>query len=65
MTLTPAASTTPSWRRPPRRAWSVVYEGTFTDDTATDFSVQLADAQSAGADLVFMPIYYHARFPRS
>ena len=35
-----------------------VYEGTFTNDTATDFSVQLSGAQSAGADLVFMPIYY-------
>ena len=36
----------------------VVYEGTFTADTATDFSVQLTAAQSAGADLVFLPIYY-------
>ncbi|MDO4623508.1 MAG: ABC transporter substrate-binding protein [Eubacteriales bacterium] len=36
----------------------VVYEGTFTDDTATDFSVQLTAAQSAGATLVFLPIYY-------
>ena len=36
----------------------VVYEGTFTKDTATDFSVQLTAAQSAGADLVFLPIYY-------
>ena len=36
----------------------VVYEGTFTKDTATDFSVQLAAAQSAGADLIFLPIYY-------
>ena len=37
---------------------NVVYEGTFTKDTATDFSVQLTGAQSAGADLVFLPIYY-------
>ena len=37
---------------------SVVYEGTFTKDTQTDFSVQLTAAQSAGADLVFLPIYY-------
>ena len=37
---------------------SVVYQGTFTKDTATDFSVQLTGAQSAGADLVFLPIYY-------
>ena len=36
----------------------VVYEGTFTEDTATDFSVQLTAAQAAGADLVFLPIYY-------
>ena len=37
---------------------NVVYEGAFTADTATDFSVQLTGAQSAGADLVFLPIYY-------
>ena len=37
---------------------SVVYQGTFTVDTASDFSVQLAGAQNAGADLVFLPIYY-------
>ena len=33
-------------------------QGTFTNDTASDFSVQLAGAQNAGADLVFLPIYY-------
>ena len=37
---------------------NVVYEGTFTKDTATDFSVQLTAAQAAGADLLFLPIYY-------
>ena len=37
---------------------SVVYQGTFTVDTASDFSVQLAGAQNAGADLIFLPIYY-------
>ena len=38
---------------------SIVYQGTtFTNDTASDFSVQLAGAQNAGADLVFLPIYY-------
>ena len=37
---------------------NVVYEGTFTADTATDFSVQLTAAQSAGADMLFLPIYY-------
>ena len=36
----------------------IVYQGTFTADTATDFSVQLAGAQAAGADVVFLPIYY-------
>ena len=36
---------------------AVVSETTFTDDT-TDFSVQVGDAQSNGADLVFLPIYY-------
>ena len=37
---------------------TVEYEGTFTADTATDFSVQLTAAQSAGADMLFLPIYY-------
>ncbi|MCR5785115.1 MAG: ABC transporter substrate-binding protein [Eubacterium sp.] len=36
----------------------VVYEGTFTDDTKTDFSTQLQGAQAAGADLLFLPFYY-------
>ena len=36
----------------------VVYEGTFDDSNATDFTVQLNQAQSSGADLVFLPIYY-------
>ena len=36
----------------------IVYEGTFTADTQADFSVQLTAAQSAGADVVFLPIYY-------
>ena len=36
----------------------IVYEGTFTKDTATDFSVQLNAAQADGANLVFLPIYY-------
>ena len=31
---------------------------TFTDDAGNDFSVQLADAQNKGAELVFLPIYY-------
>lgn len=36
----------------------VVYEGTFTKDTATDFSVQLTAAKNAGATVVFLPMYY-------
>jgi branched-chain amino acid transport system substrate-binding protein len=36
----------------------VVYEGTFTADTATDFSVQLTAAQAAGAETIFLPMYY-------
>jgi len=37
---------------------NVVYVGTFTDDSATDFSSQLTAAQQAGATTMFMPIYY-------
>ena len=33
-------------------------ETTFTDATSTDFTVQLTAAKNAGADLVFLPIYY-------
>ena len=36
----------------------IVSESTFTEDSQTDFSVQLNDAKNAGADLVFLPIYY-------
>lgn len=36
----------------------IVYQGTFNKDTATDFNVQLTDAKSKGADLIFLPIYY-------
>ena len=35
----------------------IVSTTTFTDET-TDYSVQVADAQNKGADLVFLPIYY-------
>ena len=35
----------------------IVSTTTFTDDT-TDYSVQVGDAQTNGADLVFLPIYY-------
>ncbi|MDO4488061.1 MAG: ABC transporter substrate-binding protein [Eubacteriales bacterium] len=37
---------------------NVAYEGTFTEATSTDFSVQLTAAQAANCDLVFLPIYY-------
>jgi branched-chain amino acid transport system substrate-binding protein len=36
----------------------IVATGTFTADNKTDFSVQLQQAQTAGAELVFLPIYY-------
>lgn len=36
----------------------VVSDTTFADGNDTDFSVQLADAQKSGAELVFLPMYY-------
>lgn len=36
----------------------VVTEEAFTADSKTDFSTQLKKAQDAGAELVFLPIYY-------
>lgn len=36
----------------------IVAEEAFTADSKTDFSTQLQKAQAAGADLVFLPIYY-------
>ena len=36
----------------------VVSDTTFADGNDTDFSVQIADAQSKGAELVFLPMYY-------
>lgn len=36
----------------------VVSETSFDNSSATDFNVQLKDAQSKGADVVFLPIYY-------
>ena len=38
----------------------VVSDTTFNDGNATDFSVQIADAQTNGAELVFLPMYYDA-----
>lgn len=37
----------------------VVAVEAFTADSKTDFNVQLSKAKSAGADLVFLPIYYN------
>ena len=38
---------------------NVVYkDGAFTDDTSNDFSTQLTAAKDAGAELVYLPIYY-------
>ena len=37
---------------------SIVSATTFTDDSQTDFTVQLSEAQKAGADLLFLPMYY-------
>ncbi|MCL1816861.1 MAG: ABC transporter substrate-binding protein, partial [Clostridiales bacterium] len=36
----------------------IVSVTTFTEDSQTDFSVQLTDAKSKGADLIFLPMYY-------
>lgn len=36
----------------------IVSESSFSADDNADFTVQVADAQNAGADLVFLPIYY-------
>ncbi|MBQ7713353.1 MAG: ABC transporter substrate-binding protein [Oscillospiraceae bacterium] len=36
----------------------IVSDTTFADGSDTDFSVQVADAQSKGAELVFLPMYY-------
>ena len=36
----------------------IVAAEAFTADSKTDFSVQIQKAQSAGAELVFLPIYY-------
>ena len=38
--------------------FEIVSAEAYTDDTATDFSVQLQKAKDAGAELLFLPIYY-------
>ena len=40
------------------KSLQVVSDKTFTDASANDFSVQLNEAKNAGADLIFLPIYY-------
>lgn len=39
---------------------NIVSTTTFTTDSQTDFSVQIADAKNSGADLVYLPTYYEA-----
>ena len=39
---------------------NIVSTTTFTSDSQTDFSVQIADAKNNGADLVYLPTYYEA-----
>ncbi len=39
---------------------NVVGNATFTTDSKNDFTVQLTQAKQAGADLLFLPIYYDA-----
>lgn len=36
----------------------IVSATTFTKDSSNDFSVQIGEAKAAGADLLFLPIYY-------
>lgn len=38
--------------------FEVVAEEAFTEESKQDFTVQLQEAKDAGADLVFLPIYY-------
>ncbi|MDE7171061.1 MAG: ABC transporter substrate-binding protein [Oscillospiraceae bacterium] len=37
---------------------NIVSTTTFTEDSQTDFSVQLSDAKNADADLIYLPTYY-------
>ena len=41
-----------------KRGLEIVSDEAFTADSKTDFSTQLQKAQSAGADLMFLPFYY-------
>lgn len=40
------------------RGLNIAYETSFTNDTSTNFEVQLTGARSAGVDLLFIPIYF-------
>ncbi len=40
------------------QSFEIVADEAFTADSKTDFNVQLKKAKEAGADLVFLPIYY-------
>ena len=42
----------------PEAGLEIVSETTFADGNDTDFSVQLTEAQTKGAELVFLPMYY-------
>lgn len=41
-----------------KKGLDLVSEKSFTKDNKTDFSAQINDAKSKGAELVFLPIYY-------
>ena len=41
------------------QSFEIVATGAFTADSKTDFTVQLQQAKDAGAELVFLPIYYN------
>ena len=45
-------------REAAKKGLNVVYEGTFTEATSYEFSVQVRAAKAAGAKIVFLPIYY-------
>ena len=42
----------------PEVGLEIVSTGTFTDESDNDFSVQVSKAKEAGAEVVFLPIYY-------
>ena len=42
----------------PSKGLEVVGEEAFTNDSATDFNAQLTNLRDAGAELLFLPIYY-------